>query len=329
MKESEFSEYKKKVELVLHERKAQTVAPSADGNVEGSNHAARKVMKLEEELVQAKTALTKYNQQVLELQASERTLQTQLTSAKADAHKATGPVKSLEAKVLALESEKKLLVKKLDESKAQLADTIMELQQVRSVPESPKQHHVPVDAVRSVPAPTVVTESVSVQTDVVPPALLMRSPEVAPSPEPTVRQSPSGHQPPLAPVNSQHDSVAIPLRSQIRDLIAELEKEQHDHSLTITQLNVVKEELRKLEAANKLSSDLGDSVKVEYMRNVARKFISLAPVATSDEFEQLIPVILNFFGLEGDEAVRLTRERLKRIAAADSISNSFPFPKLW
>ena len=96
--------------------------------------------------------------------------------------------------------------------------------------------------------------------------------------------------------------------------------------MTISQLSVVKEELRKVEAEKKLGSDLTDPVKVEYMRNVARRFIAIAPQNSSDEFEQLIPVILNFFGLEGDEAISLMKDRRRRISGSTSSSN---FPKLW
>jgi hypothetical protein len=92
----------------------------------------------------------------------------------------------------------------------------------------------------------------------------------------------------------------------------DLETEREDHLKTVERLNQVREELCNREAEKKLSADLTDSVKVEYMRNVARRFVQLAPwVQGSDEFEQLVPVILNFFGLDGPEAIRLMKERRK------------------
>ena len=314
---SEFQEYKRKVDVVLQGRSVTSTPVESDDGL----RSAKKIMKLEAEAaINAKT-ISELKSEVANLQHSERGLAAQLATTKQEIARLVEPVDALEQQITTLRGDKKILSDKLHQARdqvavlsreledARIASLVLSEQRIESLPDLAGTH-----AGLSTRTPS---ESAWTQTDMAPSILLRHSPDPTP-----VSPQPPQSRPEL--VNSQHDSVAIPLRQQIRQLILELESEKHEHSMTIEQLHVVKEELRKMEAEKKLGADLTDAVKVEYMRNVARKFIALAP-PSDDEFEQLVPVILTFFGLEGQEAAALMKERRKRIDDQSKIH----FPKLW
>ena len=320
---NELLEYKRKVEKVLKEKSELSVSlksPDAEAGVE----SARKILKLEAEISQQQTTIEGLRKQISSLQSSERNLLSQVSAAKAELSRLVDPVNKMEAQIVELRSEKKVLNEKLAVARSTISELTSELDSTR-LANAVQQNLKPATAADNSVQPNSILKldvhSVAVQTDLLP--AILRSDHVPQTntPKPEAVQTPSRTE----LVNQQHDAVALPLRQQIKDLIIELESEKHEHSMTIAQLQVVKEELRKLEAQRKLGSDLTDPVKVEYMRNVARRFIALAPHTGSDEFEQLVPVILNFFGLEGDEAIALMKERRKRVQESSNLT----FPKLW
>jgi hypothetical protein len=322
----ELTEYKRKVEKVLRE-KSSSSSSSRQADPEAGVETARKILKLESEIAQHQSTIQAMKKQVTSLQSSEKNLVSQVSSAKAELSRLVDPVNKMESQIVELKSDKKVLSEKLAAARGTISELTLEQETARlatAVQQNLKVSPVVVQASETTPVPTSAVKegiSISVQTELLPAILRSDHTPQASTPMPEMIQPPS--RPEL--VNPQHDAVAFPLRQQIKDLIIELEDEKHEHTMTITQLNVVKEELRKLEAQKKLGTDLTDPVKVEYMRNVARRFIASAPNSGSDEFEQLIPVILNFFGLEGDEAVRLMKERRKRLEQGGHLS----FPKLW
>lgn len=325
-KQAEFVEYKRKVDLVMNEKLAGP-SPITSENSSVSLQSARKMMKLEEDLTKANSTISELHKRISDMQVNEKSLVAQITLAKLEINKLVDPVKSMEVRVTELEEERKSLKDECGSYKSLVHELTSELESVKLANSSP-QSSEPLSTPETPrmepqqPSSSVEAVSVATQTDSGPsPALLRATPAIPVSvPETPVQRVEN-------PI-SQHDAVAIPLRHQIKALINDLEKQKHDHSMTIEQLRVVKEELRRIEASKKLESDLTDPVKVEYMRNVARKFIALAPVSESVEFEALIPVILNFFGLEGDEAISLMKERQKRLTGNTSSSNSY-FPKIW
>ena len=315
----EFQDYKKKVEVVLQGRSVSSTPVESEEGLK----SVKKIMKLEAEAVQNMKTITELRGQVSELQSSEKSLVAQVASAKQEIARLVEPVNALEQQISTLRADKKTLSEKLHQARDKIAELSRKVEDARiasvvlAEQRSASETALSSETVESVPfRPDVATTGT--QTDFAPTILFQESPQPTPV---------SPQQPPSRPelVNAQHDSVAMPLRQQIRELILELEAEKHEHAMTAEQLSVVKEELRKIEAEKKLGADLNDPVKVEYMRNVARKFIALAPTA-DDEFEQLIPVILTFFGLEGHEAVALLKERKRRL---QSSSSSIQFPKLW
>lgn len=325
-KQAEFVEYKRKVDLVMNEKLAGP-SPITSENSSVSLQSARKMMKLEEDLTKANSTISELHKRISDMQVNEKSLVAQITLAKLEINKLVDPVKSMEVRVTELEEERRSLKDECGSYKSLVHELTSELESVKlanSSPQSSEPLSTPETPRMEPQQPSISVEAVSVatQTDSGPsPALLRATPAIPVSvPETPVQRVEN-------PI-SQHDAVAIPLRHQIKALITDLEKQKHDHSMTIEQLRVVKEELRRIEASKKLESDLTDPVKVEYMRNVARKFIALAPVSESVEFEALIPVILNFFGLEGDEAISLMKERQKRLTGNTSSSNSY-FPKIW
>ena len=320
----DLDQYKKKVDQVLREKSGTPAPVDSDSGLE----TTKRVMKLEEELNHHISTISSLKKQIVVLQGHEKNLLAQLASVNAENSRLGEPADKMEARLSSLQSENRMLTDKLIVARATIAELTRDLEESRSVvavqPNAPLVTEVAdSQAHEAEPDSQIQLISISTQTDLLP-AILRSDPSVSVSAN--ARASPS--QAPTRPdsVNAQHDAVAIPLRQQIRDLILELESEKHEHGMTISQLSVVKEELRKVEAEKKLGSDLTDPVKVEYMRNVARRFIAIAPQSSSDEFEQLIPVILNFFGLEGDEAISLMKERRRRISGSTSSSN---FPKLW
>ena len=320
----DLDQYKKKVDQVLREKSGTPAPVDSDSGLE----TTKRVMKLEEELNHHISTISSLKKQIVVLQGHEKNLLAQLASVNAENSRLGEPADKMEARLSSLQSENRMLTDKLIVARATIAELTRDLEESRSVvavqPNAPLVTEVAdSQAHEAEPDSQIQLISISTQTDLLP-AILRSDPSVSVSAN--ARASPS--QAPTRPdsVNAQHDAVAIPLRQQIRDLILELESEKHEHGMTISQLSVVKEELRKVEAEKKLGSDLTDPVKVEYMRNVARRFIAIAPQNSSDEFEQLIPVILNFFGLEGDEAISLMKERRRRISGSTSSSN---FPKLW
>ena len=320
----DLDQYKKKVDQVLREKSGTPAPVDSDSGLE----TTKRVMKLEEELNHHISTISSLKKQIVVLQGHEKNLLAQLASVNAENSRLGEPADKMEARLSSLQSENRMLTDKLIVARATIAELTRDLEESRSVvavqPNAPLVTEVAdSQAHEAEPDSQIQLISISTQTDLLP-AILRSDPSVSVSAN--ARASPS--QAPTRPdsVNAQHDAVAIPLRQQIRDLILELESEKHEHGMTISQLSVVKEELRKVEAEKKLGSDLTDPVKVEYMRNVARRFIAIAPQNSSDEFEQLIPVILNFFGLEGDEAISLMKDRRRRISGSTSSSN---FPKLW
>ena len=300
-KSHEFHEYKRKVEILLNEKRSPSIMGTSEAEALGLK-ATKKIMKLEDELAVNLSTIEGLRKRNLELQSAEKNLQAQVNSAKSEIARAQEPGRQMERKIRQLEMEKNGLVEKLSSSRSNLVEMSKQLEDARAAlalggfPEFP-------DPVASTPpfGNTSLKNLVasSAQTDPIIHSIFL----------PAV----SAEEPPTIPShNSQHDLVAIPLRSQIRQLMFDLETEREDHLKTVERLNQVREELCNREAEKKLSADLTDSVKVEYMRNVARRFVQLAPwVQGSDEFEQLVPVILNFFGLDGPEAIRLMKERRK------------------
>ena len=341
IQQKEFAEYKSKAEKILVER-VSGVPTEKSSDSENGIQSARKVMQLEEEKTQLASQIESQRKQILTLQQIEKNLLGQISSVKAEVVKLVEPVDRMEAQIVELKNEKKVLSEKLAVSRTSVTELTKQLEEARLSLAVSQNSRMTEDMRPIAPlgarADPVVTEEIHpmsslsayTQTDLLPGILFRteQTPTATPIPEPERSRSSSVVNRNNDLVSEQHDAVAIPLRQQIRDLILELETEKHEHSMTITQLQVVKEEMRKLEAERKLGSDLTDPVKVEYMRNVARKFISVAPVNSSDEYEQLIPVILNFFGLEGDEAVSLMKERRKRIQESSS-TPTISFPKLW
>ena len=301
-KSHEFHEYKRKVEILLNEKRSPSIMGTSEAEALGLK-ATKKIMKLENDLAVNLSTIEGLRKRNLELQSAEKNLLAQVNLAKAEIARAQEPGRQMERKIRQLEVEKKGLVEKLSGSRSNLVEMSKQLEDARAAlalggfPEFS-------DPVASTPpfGNTSLKNLVarSVQTDLVIHSIFL--------------PSGSAEEPPTIPPshNSQHDLVAIPLRSQIRQLMFDLETEREDHLKTVERLNQVREELCNREAEKKLSADLTDSVKVEYMRNVARRFVQLAPwVQGSDEFEQLVPVILNFFGLDGPEAIRLMKERRK------------------
>ena len=324
-KEAEFVEYIRKVDLVMNEKLAGASTVTSESS-SGSLQSARKMMNLQEDLAKANSDISEFQKRISEMQINEKSLVVQITLAKREINKLVDPVKSMEVRVTELEQERKSLMDECGSYKSLVQELTSELESVKlanSSPQSSEPFSSPVTPPTEPQQPSILAVSVATQTGSGPsPALLRATPAIPVSvPETPVQRAET-------PI-SQHDAVAIPLRQQIKALITDLEKEKHDHSMTIEQLRVVKEELRRIEGSKKLESDLTDPVKVEYMRNVARKFIAqAAPVSESVEFEALIPVILNFFGLDGDEAISLMKERQKRLTGNSSSSNSY-FPKIW
>lgn len=304
-KSVEFQEYKKKVDLLLSERSTPRTADSDKGF-----EATRKMMKLEEDLTSSISTNVLLKKQISELKSVERNLLGQLSSAKSEISKVLEPVGQMESKIEALEEDKNKLIEKLAASRLNFIELSRQLEEARAalafLAPSSQQDNFSSHQDMTASTPPVenkmtwatVSTSTACQTET---QLFFHSEE---------RDRPAIS----APITSQHDAVAIPLRSQIRQLMVDLEKEREDHALTVDALGKIKLELHNLVSEKKLASDLTDPVKVEYMRNVARRFVSLAP--GSDEFDQLIPVILNFFGLDGDEAAKLIQQRKKPPAAA-------------
>ena len=137
--------------------------------------------------------------------------------------------------------------------------------------------------------------------------------------------------------NSYHDSVVLPLRAQIRSLIEDLDAEKHLHDLTKLQLVAVKEALRRVESDTKFASDLTDPTKIEYMRNVGRKFFTLVPLEVSEEMEQMLPVMLSLFQISPEDIGKMIGDRKKKrtehaqSSTSSRLVNSFSssIPKLW
>jgi hypothetical protein len=127
------------------------------------------------------------------------------------------------------------------------------------------------------------------------------------------------------------------LRQKIRELTELLEVEKSQHGETKVQLCGVKEELRKIISDRSFIVDSNDATRIEYMRNVGRKFFSLLPPrgGLTDELEQLFPVILSLFQLSNEEVHGLVVQRRQQAGsnnngtASSSIVNSFSIPKIW
>lgn len=335
IQEKEFHGYKSKAEKILQDRMIGAPTDKLP-DPENGIQLSRKIIQLEEEKYNLSSQIESQRKQILTLQQSEKNLVAQIAAVKAEVTKLVEPVDRMEAQIIELKNDKRILGEKLASSRASVADLTKQLEETRLSFAASRNVGYTEDT-----APVTASEqtekyhprrseSAFTQTDFLPGILFRadQTPTGTPLPETERSRSASLVLRNSDLVSEQHDAVAIPLRQQIRELIFDLENEKHEHRMTITQLQVIKEEMRKLEAERKLGADLTDPVKVEYMRNVARKFISIAPVNSSDEYEQLIPVILNFFGLEGDEAVSLMKERRKRVQESSSTS-TISFPKLW
>jgi hypothetical protein len=306
----EFQEYRKKVEIVLNER-TTPIFPDSEIGLRDT----KRIMKLEEDLAQSLVCNESLKKRISELQTVENKLVRELNSAKAERRSGLGPLKEMESALKVSESEKTALIEKLTFSKSQVTELSKQLEIARAAAYSSAAKFVPQETDSSASTPPnqisqLTRRSLSVQTDSLGSIFRSFSKDLSPA----MAERPAA---PLIPShNVQHDFVAIPLRNQIRQLMEDLETERVNHAETIEALRKVEEELQNREAEKKLASDLSDPVKVEYMRNVARRFVALAPlVKGSDEFEQLVPVILNFFGLEGTEAIKLMKERKKHASS--------------
>jgi hypothetical protein len=320
-----FSEYKIKVDKILNEKSIST-RPHEDP--ESGIQTAKRLIKLEDDIKAHLSTIESQKKLLSSLQSSEKSLISQIAAAKAEISRLVEPVNQMEAKIVDLRNDKKILSEKLTTARERISELSQQLEETRlslAIQQNMRTDSSPKQIVEVRPSTDSSSqirggESIAVQTDFAPEIMLRteRTPSISAAPETLSSRSSS-----VVPRNADlHDAIAIPLRHQIRELILELESEKHEHSMTAEQLHVVKEELRKLEAERKLGSDLTDPVKVEYMRNVARTFIALSPNPGPEEFEQLIPVILTFFGLQGDEAISIVKERIKKRQESS-------FPKLW
>ena len=289
----EFGEYKKKVELVLAERKEEPRLP------ENGIETARKLMKQDEALAAANTSISRLAKQVSELQLVEKGLEGRLASASCEVVKLKEQGVGLELKLGESQAESSRLSAALTAGAKEFEDlkTQLDLARAQSVATIPSSQ-------------TASTQTDEVVSDVVKPEpLLVR--KVSPQASHTSPSQPSHtpHASPHAPTHTYLDQIAIPLRAQIRQLVSDVETEQQAHRLTQTQLSVVKGELRRVEAETRMAAHLADPLRMEYMRNVARRFAVLLPITDDSELEKLVPVVLSFFQIPAEETASLLAQR--------------------
>lgn len=282
-KEKEFDEYRNKVNIVLQE-KEQPQFDSSALRIEFN----RKLIKVESELDTANQLVTKLNNEIAILFENKKSDSDTITTLRKNISMQESLVEKMKISLkehVEISDRKIATLEKLCDSQNQKL--------MKSLLNSFTQTDTP-----------VLEVSLSISTPPVVPVMPVAPPVVTP---PVV--SPPVIRPALP--SSSNDQVAIPLRAQIRDLLAQIDAEVHQHSLTRTQLDLVKSELRKIETAARVYVDLQDEVKVEYMRNVARRFAQLLPPSNNDELEQIIPVILSFFQISSDETATLLAQRCK------------------
>ena len=319
-KMNEFEEYKKRAESLL-----SNVSQSVPSDSHSSAEHVRKLMKAEEEMTRLTSTVSRLGKRISQLESVEKSLRTELDDKDRSIDVEKRQVETLSRRVKEIEIEREKIVSEItakDETISELRSKIRELNSERAVESllpqkpvsaSPKSVSVPTVAVPTKKTPTLVLANMGTQTI-------------------DLQVSSAGVVPAVQGTNtSYHDSVVIPLRNQIRSLIEELESEKHQHDLTKEQLLAVKEALRKVESDSTFASDLTDPTKIEYMRNVGRKFFSLVPHQVSEELEQILPVMLSLFQLPSEEVGRLLTDRRQRAARPDSggLINSFSIPKLW
>ena len=306
-KVSEFEEYKNRAESLLSDPHQSAATPPDMDTV-------RKLMKAEEEVVKLNSNITRLNKRVSHLEAEEKRFRAELEFRDSQLGDHRQEYALLESRMRDVEYEKQKMVAEQTTKEAVIADLRGKIRQLNSEkaveslvippPNLSPKNSVPLPA--AVIKPPILTSNMSTQT--IEDVLSL----------------------PVVSNTSYHDSVVSPLRSQIRSLIEELEAEKHQHDLTKEQLAVVKEAFRKVESDNAFSSDMTDSTKIEYMRNVGRKFVSLVPIEVTEELEQILPVMLSLFQLSPDEVTRLIRKRQANHSTSSRLMNSLTsIPKLW
>jgi hypothetical protein len=315
-KVAEFQEYKTRAESLLSSNHPLQSPPTTA--TPPDMETARKLMKAEEEVAKLTSSIARLNKRISQLEADEKRLRSDLVQKESEVQDQRNESQKYQSRIREVQNEKQ---KVLAESEAKDA-TISELR----------------TKIRQLNSEKAVESLVVVQ----PPSDPSPKTLVAPTPfgKPAILVSNMSTQtiedvaPPIAATNastSYHDSVVLPLRGQIRSLIDDLESEKHQHELTKEQLFVVKEALRKVESDRTFSTDLTDATKIEYMRNVGRKFVSLVPIEVSEELEQILPVMLSLFQLSPDEVTRLITRRREQIQSSSSrlLNSLSSIPKLW
>jgi hypothetical protein len=283
-KSAEFDEYKSKAQSLLVKKQSDELyLPHED-----LTHVSR-VMELEGNITKLTSRITALEARNSELEKNEKSLKSQVKNQSTE-------LSTLSEQLNCMRAENDSLADAVQNARTVVPDL--------APPLSPSSSPVSPYSTLSADSPPMEPPStfhIATQTDTI-----VRSESIKTSPS--------------LPATS-HDAVVIPLRQQIRDLLDELESEKRFHALTQNQLDVVKEEFRKLSGEYQLGADLVDPVKVEYMRNVGRKFISLIP-KQGDEFENLLSVVLPFFQISSEEISRILEER--RVTGSSSFSI-----KLW
>ena len=322
---SEFDEYKKRAESLLTSSHSAMSEPPSSTITPPDMDSVRKLMKAEEEVSKLSANVTKLGKRIAQLEATEKTLRTELDekdalweTAKRDKEEILRRVKEIEIEKQKLSLELQTRDKTITDLRAKIrdlnAEKAVESLVVAPFPQSPSKSSSSAKSAAAAPAVPISKP---------PPVFINMSSQTIDQP---VTVNVSGN---LQASTSYHDSVVIPLRTQIRTLIEDIESEKHQHDLTKQQLNLVKEELRKVESDRSFVCDLSDSTKVEYMRNVGRKFFLLMPHHVSEELEQMLPVMLSLFQISPEEISRLLAERRRNRPDPPGLMNSISIPKLW
>lgn len=159
------------------------------------------------------------------------------------------------------------------------------------------------------------------------------APEQQATPEPEVRRSPApstaasvadsaqeaqateeGQAQPALPAQaySLHTSVAwqdlVNLRTQVRQLEANLQEERKQTSSDHKEIDLVRSELQEMTSQQRLQNTVGQHQQMEYIRNVFRKFVETLPPGNK-EHDQLIPVLMTFFKFADEDSRSIHRRR--------------------
>jgi hypothetical protein len=327
-KEAEFLEYKNKAQsAILQSRPTGSTTPPV-----GDMDTVRKLLKAEDDLAKANVTNQKLQKRVHDLETSEADLRKHIDREKTSASRLCKEIEDLTLGLDHAYSDKTRLLSELETSHGVIEDLRKKIRELNT--EKAMQELV-LDQSQEIETQTVGVSAIAS------PVVSVTKLAVCDTGSQTV---PIVEDPPLqtnrlAPLTllAAHDSIAIPLRQKIRELTELLEVEKSQHGETKVQLCGVKEELRKIISDRSFIVDSNDATRIEYMRNVGRKFFSLLPPrgGLTDELEQLFPVILSLFQLSNEEVHGLVVQRRQQAGsnnngtASSSIVNSFSIPKIW